>query len=148
MSLIKWRPKHKDPFEDFFESTFPFGGLSLLPGWEASNLQEGVRLPAVDIKEDKHNIYVHADIPGVDKNDIQVNVEDSVLTIRAERKRENKKQEEDYTCVERAYGVFERRINLGTNVNREKITAKYNNGVLDITLPRTKEADKKNIAIE
>lgn len=146
MSLIKWKPAHHDPFKDLFDLDFPFGGVSLYPSWEHQT--GGVRAPAIDITEDKHNVNVKADLPGVAKQDIQVNVEGTILTIRAERKHEEKKEDEGYKRYERAYGVFQRSLDIGSNVDPEKIKATYKDGVLELVIPKSTVTQTKQIKIE
>lgn len=147
MSLMKWKPTQHDPFKDLFEADFPFGGLSLFPVWEGNN-QAGVRAPAIDVTEDKSHVTVKADLPGVEKKDIQVNVDGTVLTIRAERKHEEEKKEQGYKRYERAYGIFQRSLDIGTNTDAEKIKAKYKDGVLELVIPKKEATQMKQIQID
>lgn len=102
---------------------------------------------AVDIKEDDKNITVNADLPGLKKEEIHVSIENDVLIIRGERKSESEKNEKYYSRVERFVGVTERRLNLGTSVDQSKVTANYNNGVLELVLPKTESSKPRKIEI-
>ena len=148
MSLIKWNAKQNDPFKEFFELDFPFGGLSLFPLWESNSGCGSVKAPAIDIREDKKNVIVSADLPGVNKENISVNVDQNILTIRAERKHEESKKDDGYERVERAFGVFQRSLDLGSNIDQDKIKADYKNGVLKLTLPKLKVSESKQIQID
>lgn len=103
--------------------------------------------PAVDIYETEHELIVKADLPDVDPKDLDVRVENNVLTIRGERKFEKKVDEENYLRVERAYGSFSRSFSLANTVNPEAIKADYHNGVLTLSIPKREEAKPKQIKV-
>lgn len=103
--------------------------------------------PAVDIYETEHELIVKADLPEVDPKDLDVRVENNVLTIRGERKFEKKVDEENYLRVERAYGSFSRSFSLANTVNSEAIKADYHNGVLTLSIPKREEAKPKQIKV-
>ena len=103
--------------------------------------------PAVDIFETEHELVVNADLPGVNPEDLDVRVENNILTIRGERKFENKVNEENYLRVERAYGSFSRSFSLANSVKSEAIKADYQNGVLTLSLPKREEAKPKQIKV-
>jgi HSP20 family protein len=105
--------------------------------------------PRVDIAEDENNMYLHVELAGLAKEDVQVTVsDDRVLTIKGERKNENKEEGKNFVRVERVYGEFARSFQLPDNVKADDIDAKFENGVLNITLPKTEEAKPKQIAVE
>ena len=111
--------------------------------------RDGGWAPAVDIYEDDKEIVVKADLPEVDEKDIDVRVEDGYLTIKGERKFENEEKKDNYHRVERRYGAFQRSFALPDTVNAEKIAAKYDKGVLRVSLPKMekpKNARKIEIA--
>lgn len=112
---------------------------------EESNLTPWA--PAVDIFETEHEMVVNADLPGVNPQDLDIRVESNILTIRGERKFENKVNEENYLRVERAYGSFSRSFSLANSVNSEAIKADYQNGVLTLTIPKREEAKPKQIKV-
>jgi HSP20 family protein len=112
---------------------------------EESNLTSWA--PAVDIYETEHELVVKADLPEVDPKDLDIRVENNVVTIRGERKFEKKVNEENYLRVERAYGAFSRSFSLANTVNPEAIKAEYQNGVLTLTVPKREEAKPKQIKV-
>jgi HSP20 family protein len=121
-------------FNDAFERT---DGESNLTAWA----------PAVDITENEHGLTVKADLPGIDAKDLDIRVENNVLTIRGERKFEKKVNEDNYLRVERAYGSFSRSFSLANTVNPEGIKADYQNGVLTLAIPKREEAKPKQIKV-
>jgi HSP20 family protein len=121
-------------FNESFERT---GDDSSLSAWA----------PAVDIYETEHELVVKADLPDVDPKDLDIRVENNILTIRGERKFEKKVNEESYLRVERSYGSFARSFTLASTVNSEAIKADYQNGVLTLTIPKREEAKPKQIKV-
>lgn len=114
-------------------------------GAEESNLTSWA--PAVDIFETEHELVVKADLPDIDAKDLDIRVENNILSIRGERKFEKKVSEDKYLRVERAYGSFSRSFSLANTVNSEAIKADYSNGVLTLTIPKREEAKPKQIKI-
>src|SRR5271169_3638517 len=112
---------------------------------EESNLTPWA--PAVDIYETEHELVVKADLPDIDPQELDIRVENNILTIRGERKFENKVNEENYLRVERAYGSFSRSFALANTVNSEAIKADYQNGVLTLNVPKREEAKPKQIKV-
>jgi HSP20 family protein len=113
------------------------GGESNLTAWA----------PAVDIFETEHELVVKADLPEVNAQDLDIRVENNILTIRGERKFEKKVDESNYLRVERAYGSFARSFSLANTVNSEAIKADYQNGVLTLSIPKREEAKPKQIKV-
>jgi HSP20 family protein len=103
--------------------------------------------PAVDIYENEHELVVKADLPGVESKDLDIRVENNILTIRGERKFDKKLNEDNYLRVERAYGSFSRSFSLANSVNADGIKADYQNGVLTLNLPKREEAKPKQIKV-
>ena len=103
--------------------------------------------PAVDIYETEHELVVKADLPEVDPKNLDIRVENNVLTIRGERKFEKKVNEENYLRVERVYGSFSRSFSLSNTVNSEAIKADYQNGVLSLSIPKREEARPEQIKV-
>lgn len=120
-------------------------GTVLEGSGEESNLTTWA--PAVDIYETEHELVVKADLPEVDPKDLDIRVENNILTIRGERKFEKKVNEDNYLRVERAYGSFSRSFSLANTVNSEAIKADYVNGVLTLTIPKREEAKPKQIKV-
>lgn len=104
-------------------------------------------VPAVDIYETEHELVVKADLPDVDPKDLDIRVENNLLTIHGERKFEKKVSEENYLRVERSYGTFSRSFSLSNSVNPEAIKADYQNGVLTLSIPKREEAKPKQIKV-
>jgi HSP20 family protein len=100
-------------------------------------------VPRVDISEDTNNIYVHAELPGMAKDDVKVTVADDILTIRGEKKHEEKKEDKNYFRIERRFGEFARQFTLPENVKEDEVMANFNNGVLEITIPKGEPAKPK-----
>lgn len=104
--------------------------------------------PTVDIFEDEGSIQLRADLAGVKPDDVQIEVENNVLTVRGERKLENEDKQKGYHRVERAYGSFSRSFALPDTVDSEKIDAGFSDGVLKLTLPKRPAAQKKQIKVK
>jgi len=103
--------------------------------------------PAVDIFETEHELVVKADLPDIKPEELDIRVENNILTIRGERKFEKKVNENNYLRVERSYGSFSRSFSLANTVNTEAIKAEYKNGVLTLTIPKREEAKPKQIKV-
>jgi HSP20 family protein len=103
--------------------------------------------PPVDVYEDEHNVTLKIEVPGIDEKDIDVRIENNVLTVHGERKFEKEEKEENYRRVESQYGSFTRTFTLPTTVDAEKVQADYDKGVLKVTLPKKAEAKPKQIKV-
>jgi len=141
--LSRWEPSRgaatlQEQFNRLFGDAFERTG-------EESNLTSWA--PAVDIFETEHELVVKADVPDVDPKDLDIRVENNILTIRGERKFEKKVDENNYLRVERAYGSFARSFTLANTVNAEAIKADYQNGVLTLSIPKREEAKPKQIKV-
>ena len=112
---------------------------------EESNLTSWA--PAVDIFETEHELVVKADLPEIDPKELDIRVENNILTIRGERKFDTKVSQDKHLRVERAYGSFSRSFSLANTVNSEAIKADYQNGVLTLTVPKREEAKPKQIKV-
>src|SRR6516225_9293904 len=103
--------------------------------------------PPVDIYEGEQELVVKADLPEVKPEELDIRVENNILTIRGERKFEKKVDEKNYLRVERSYGSFSRSFSLASTVNSEAIKADYKDGVLTLTIPKREEAKPKQIKV-
>lgn len=103
--------------------------------------------PAVDIKEEENQFVIHADLPGVNPDDIDVSMENGVLTIKGEKNTEAKTEKDNYKRVERIYGSFYRRFSLPDTADNDAISAKTKNGVLDIVIPKREAEKPKKISV-
>jgi len=103
----------------------------------------------VDIHETDKEVTITAEVAGMKKEDIKVDIKDGALTIRGEKKLEKKEEEDKYTRIERSYGAFQRRISLPDNVDASHIKANYNEGVLTVAIPKMeKSEDATTVTIE
>jgi len=116
------------------------------PGRKAEEIGEW--LPSLDVSETKNDVVVKAELPGIDPKDIDISLANDVLTIKGEKRQEKEEKEENYHLVERNYGSFTRAIRLPKDVQSDKISASFKNGVLKVTLPKSEEAKKKEIKIK
>lgn len=107
-----------------------------------------IEMPVLDVFEEKDDVIVQAELPGLTKEEIQVSVTDSTLTLRGEKKRKADVKEEDYYYHERAYGAFARTIELPAEVKADQVKALFKDGVLEIRLPKTEAAKKKSIQVK
>ena len=123
-------------FDRFFE-----------PRWEALE-PIGEWAPKVDVSESKDAVVVKAEIPGVEQKDISVTLQDQLLTIKGEKHMEKEEKDEKYHRVERAWGAFTRALTLPVAVEGEKVTATFKEGVLTVTLPKSKAAKGTTIPIK
>lgn len=108
----------------------------------------GSWVPAVDVRETRESLEIFAEVPGLDPKDVEVSVENGLLTLKGSRAFERAAEGQAYHRVERAYGSFERSFTLPTNVDPDRIQATYRHGVLQLTLPKREEAKPKSIAIK
>lgn len=104
--------------------------------------------PALDVFEKRGNFIIKAELPGIREEDIDLSIAGDTLTIKGEKKSENEIDEDDYYHVERLYGSFMRSISLPSNIDTDKIEAKYEDGVLEISLPKTAGIKPKKVKIE
>lgn len=115
--------------------------------WFRSDEME-IRGPVVDVFEEKDDIVIKAELPGITKDNIEVNLTDHMLTIKGEKKKEEEIKEENYYRAERAYGSFVRTLELPKDVHSDKIKASFKNGILEVRLPKTEEAKTKEIKVK
>ncbi len=138
-----------------FEPFRGFESLTKRMNEFVGDIEKGVRFeigdfaPRVDISEDEKNIYLHAELPGIAKEDVKVSVnEDRLLTLKGEKKRNDKVENKNFVRVERNYGSFVRTFVLPENVNFEAIEAKFDNGVLEVSLPKIDPVKPKDFSVE
>ena len=145
-NLVKWNPWREMPalpnrinrlFDDPF---FQIGSL-------ADDDKMGMWNPAVDLYEKDNHFVIKAELPGVDKNDIKVDLQDRVLTLSGERSYDNEVKEENYYRKERSYGRFQRAFRLPADVDSDKIKAEFKDGVLQVEVPKPDESKAKQVTI-
>ena len=139
MTLVRWQPRRfidfRNEIDRFFEG---FGdGNSVWGAWS----------PAMDVSETEDEVLVHADLPGLSKDQIKITLENNVLTIRGEKQQESDKKDKQFHRSERSYGSFTRSFRLPTDVETGKISASYKDGVLNLTLPKSESAKPKEIEV-
>ena len=146
MSLIRWEPfKEAD---DYFRQ-FASSGLGRMPRLFAANAPSMPDWsPAADISETDKEYLVKAELPGVKRDDVKVNLEDGVLTIEGERKYEKDDKDEKSHRVERFFGTFSRSFSLPDNVDAKSIRAETKDGVLNVHVPKLKVEKPKPIQIK
>jgi len=117
------------------------------------DIWSGAQMPSapafkVDISEDGHAFHLDAELPGLTKENISINIEDDVLTIKAERSQDEEQKKKDYHRIERSYGSFSRSFNIGELIDQENIGATFDSGILHVTLPKAQPVKKtKEISI-
>jgi len=112
------------------------------------SLSAGSFVPPVDVYEDEQGIRLKMEVPGIDEKDIDIRLENNLLTVRGERKLEKETKEENYHRIERSYGSFTRSFSLPNTVNSEEVKASYAKGVLTIHLGKRAEARPKQIKVD
>jgi HSP20 family protein len=141
-----------DPFRELRnlqdEMTRLFSGVAPSAGSNREDMAYGAWNPRVDIFEDKENLVLEAELPGMNREDFDLSIENNVITLSGERKFENKTEGENYHRVERNYGSFTRAFTLPQTVNPEGAQAEYNNGVLRVSLPKREETKARKIEIK
>lgn len=147
MTLTRWSPTR-----DLLSEEFNRLNRMLSSFWNdttpETSLFKGEWSPAVDISEDKDAYYLHFELPGLTKEDVKVNYEDGVLTVRGEKKAEQKEETKNYHRIERCFGMFERSFRVPSKILDNKIDAKFKNGILEVTLPKAEDAKPKEIEVK
>jgi HSP20 family protein len=146
MALIRWEPARElntlqnemnRLFNTFFDAPLPNGGTVGQRRW----------LPAMDLVETDEDFVLRADLPGLSEKDVNIELEDNVLTISGERKSEHEERKEGFFRVERASGSFSRSLTLPEGVNAEAIKANFDRGVLEIRIPKPEERKPRKVEI-
>ncbi|MBV9311432.1 MAG: Hsp20/alpha crystallin family protein [Solirubrobacterales bacterium] len=148
MALIRWEPARElntiqsemnRLFNTFFETTPGQGGNGggALRRW----------IPPMDLVETENDFVLRADLPGLNESDVNIELEDNVLTVSGERKAEHEERKEGYYRVERASGSFSRSLTLPEGVNPEAVKASFDRGVLEVRIPKPEERKPRKVAI-
>ena len=156
MAIVKWEPfrtlREWDPFGEISslhrEMDWLFSHYLGRVGSEEEGLAPRAWAPAVDIYETDEKMVIKVELPGLKKEDIDIEVRDSTLTLKGERKFEKEIKRENYHRVERAYGSFQRSFTLPSTVKQEAIEASFKEGILEISLPKAEEVKPKKLAIK
>ena len=146
MSIVRY-----DPFRDLRtlqEEVNRLFSTNLTGGFGEEGIGRGAWNPSVDIYENKDQIVLEAELPGMTREDFDLAIENNVITLRGERRFEKKDDTDNYHRVERAYGSFTRSFTLPNTVSGEGANADYRNGVLRVTLPKREETKARRIEVK
>ncbi len=145
MAIVRWDPfRDLSMLQDRMNRLFDDAGRPWRTDEPAATTSWS---PSVDIFETEGEIVVKAELPGMDRKDIQLNLENNVLSLRGERKFQKETKDDNYHRIERSYGVFSRAFSIPATVDEERIRADYKDGVLKIVLPKKDQAKPKQIKI-
>ncbi len=143
MAIVRWRP-----FGDLVDWTDEVERrMRRMFGQEEAEGERPMWAPRVDIKETNDELVVKAEVPGMNKKDINVSMKDGVLSISGEKKTEERKEGENWHRIERSFGAFQRSFYIPTEVDEGKVKAAYKDGVLTVSMPKREEAKRKEIPI-
>ncbi|MGB7970441.1 MAG: Hsp20/alpha crystallin family protein [Candidatus Deferrimicrobiaceae bacterium] len=148
MAIVRWLDPFRDlsVIQDRMNQIFE-DALARSRGRE-EGLRTGMWTPAVDIYENNDFVVVKAELPGVEKDRISVEVKEGILTLRGERGFDNELKKESYHRIERSYGSFQRSFSLPVSVDQENVTARFQNGVLEVQLPKKDQVKPKQIEVD
>jgi HSP20 family protein len=147
MGLIRWDPfRELSSLQERMNRLFSDFRVRTPLGEE--EITQGAWVPPVDIYETSDSIVLEAELPGLTKDNIVVEVKDSTLTLKGDKKFEREVKEENYHRVERSYGGFQRAFTLPSTVQQDKVKAKFRDGILEITIPKAEEAKPKQIKVD
>ena len=148
MAIVRWLDPFRDlaAIQDRMNQIFE-DALARSRGRD-EGLRTGMWTPAVDIYENDEFVVVKAELPGVEKDRISVEVKEGILTLRGERGFDRELKEESYHRIERAYGSFQRSFSLPVSVDQEKVTARFQEGVLEVKLPKKDQEKPKQIEVD
>jgi len=146
MNLVKWNPmREMETFQNRINRLFD---RSFFPSFSLDDeMSLGNWRPVVDIYENDETLVVKLELPGVDKNDISVDLKDGVLTLSGKRSHEKEVKEENYYRKERAYGSFHRSFNVPAEIDPDKVKAEFKDGILKVEIPKPEEKKPKKIAV-
>ena len=146
MTIVRWEPLREFTtlqnemnrlFNTVFDTPTPGGNANTLRRW----------MPAMDLVESGDHFVLRADLPGLDQEDVKIELEDTTLTISGERKAEHEEKEEGYYRLERAFGSFSRTLQLPKGIDPEGVSANFDRGVLEVRIPKPEERKPRRIEI-
>lgn len=156
--IIKKAPERSrglTPWEEMdraFDSLMHRGWLrpfhEMFPEWTLTDRDFDLRMPRVDMVDNEDEILVRAELPGVDKKDLDVNISGNMLTIKGETKQEEMEEKGEYFRSEITRGSFSRTLQLPVEIDEKTVKAAFSNGMLEVHLPKTQKAEKKKITVE
>lgn len=142
MALIRWQPRES------FAVNREIDNLVNQFWGDVANRNGAAWHPKVDVAQNENEFVLHAELPGMKREDIKVSLEDGVLTLSGERKTEDTTESQSYFHRERTYGQFRRSFQMGKDVQADKISAVYKDGILTVTLPKAEEVKPREIEVE
>lgn len=154
MTLVRWQPRGMvGPWAPRRDVDGIQNEMNRMFDWffgrdAGESLVDSAWAPAVDIFQDTDSYHVHVDLPGMKRDEIDITMSGDTLTISGEKKRETKQEDDSFFRVERSYGKFSRSMRLPSSVEADKISAKYQDGVLQIAIPKAEKARPKQIRVE
>jgi HSP20 family protein len=149
MTIVRWEPfRNLLSLQERMNRLFDESARGMGRGQQEEDWAMGAWAPPVDIYEQGNEVVLKAELPGVDPKDVDIRIENSVLTLKGERKFEGEVKQENYHRVERSYGSFTRAFTLPSTVDTGNVKADYKDGVLRITLPKREEAKPKQIQVQ
>lgn len=149
MALVRWEPvRELTSLQNEMNRLFNTFFDTPTAGQGASNGGARRWIPAMDLIETDDHFVLKADLPGLDERDVSIEVEDNVLTVSGERTAEHEDKREGYVRVERSYGTFRRSLTLPEGVDAEGIAASFDNGVLEVRIPKPEERKPRKVAIQ
>ena len=141
-----------DEFDRFFENQFPARWMQPLhwmhPSWSKFGASFEGKMPNVDVINRENEIVVKAELPGVDKKDLDISVTKNTVTIKGTTSQEEKEERGDYYRCEMSRGSYSRTLRLPADINEDKVKAKYKDGILELTLKKLEETKRQTIKIE
>ncbi len=146
-ALTRWNPSSdlvRDRFSRLFEDAFN----DMLRPFEAEDVSNRAWAPSVDIRETGEEVTLFVDLPGMKKEDVNITLENNVLTISGERSFDREESNENYHRIERSFGTFARSFTLNHNVQTDQVEANFEDGVLVVSLPKQEEAKPRRISIK
>jgi HSP20 family protein len=149
-NLVPWNRPKENQIEQFHKMMSGMFDRYLQKDifWSPDSLFGDGWFPSVDVSESKKDITVKAEMPGMDPKDIDISLEDGILRIKGEKRKEEEERDMNFYRAERAYGYFNRTIGLPAEVDASKVDASYKNGILNIKLKKVKESEPKKIEIK
>jgi HSP20 family protein len=146
MAVIRWDPfREMSSFQERMNRLF--GDMRGRTGAE-EEIAQGAWVPPIDIYETPESLVLKAELPGLKREDINIEVQDSTLILKGEKRFESDVREENYQRIERAYGSFQRSFSLPGTVRQDGVKAKFNDGILEVTLPKAEAANPKQIKVD
>lgn len=149
-----WASKMLSPFDDMdreFESLFRRGWRHPLLGgfndWQGEPAFEG-KVPSVDVIDQDDQVLIKAELPGIDKKDVDISVTDETVSIKAKTSSEKEEEKGDYYRREISQGSYERVLAIPANVDSSKAKAKFRDGMLELSLPKTEKSNRKKVTVE